>query len=118
MSVSLTLNQVRESVNNKYKVTSTITTSSGVEKEVFIKRTGSLYYDRVATVDDMLNLDTDSSSTNGYFRDYEFDVEYNDVTTADNLADGVKERLGLLVDAYDVVVNAFVGSDDTVFTSI
>jgi len=119
MSVSVTLQQDRETVNNKYKVTNTITTSSGMEKEIFVKLTESLYYDHVATVSDMKSLGTDPDAVGaGYFRDLEFYIEFDDVSVADTHADGIKERLQTLVDDYNAAVNDFEGSEETTFVSV
>lgn len=104
-------------MDNQYRVTNEITTSSGISTKVFVKRESNYEYDRVATLDDMLNLPELPDPNEGYYRDDNFYREFSDVSDANYFSQGVKERLGLLVNEYDKAVTTFIGTDLTTISS-
>jgi hypothetical protein len=110
MTVSVFLIQTRSVVSNQYRVDNSITTSSGISTKVFVKKESNYTYDRVATLDDMLNVPDAPDPHYGYYRDDIFYMDFVDVSTAEYFAQGVKRRLDLLVSDYDEASNHFQGS--------
>lgn len=118
MTVRLILFQTRSVVNEKYRVQNEITSSSGIEKEVFVKRETNYEYDRIASLQDMIDLPTTPDPTLGYYRDYSFYKDFTDVSEADLFSDGIKDRLSTLVNLYNNAVVQFSGSESTTIESI
>ena len=117
MAVSLILLQTRSSETTGYRVNNSITSSSGIAKEVFVKLESTYEYDRVATVEDMMNLPTSPDPQLGYYREDNFYRDFEDVTIARLFAAGIKERVDALVDDYEESVNLFLGSESTQYSS-
>ncbi len=118
MAVSLILLQTRSVVNNLYRVDNSVPTALGIEPQVFVKNEETYEYDRVATLTDMMTLGTTPDPRAGYYRDLAFYRDFEDVSTASSFASGIKDRVALLVEAYDDAVNTFIGSDSNEYESI
>ena len=117
MAINIIVSETRELVNENYDVQMEVTSSSGIDKNVFVKRESTQEYDRVASVDDMGGLTITPDPLAGYYRDYQFVATFKDVTNAKDFAEGVRTRLDVLVRNYDVAQNQFVGSEDHTYTS-
>jgi hypothetical protein len=110
MAVSLYYIQTRSVISNQYRVDNSITTSSGISTKVFVMKESNYTYDRVATMDDMLNVPDVPDPHFGYYRDDAFYMDFDDVSRANYFAQGVKERIESLVSIYDEASNNFQGS--------
>lgn len=115
MAVQLILLQTRSVVDEKYRVSNEIASSTDIEKEVFVKSESYYEYDRVASLQDMLELPTTPDPQLGYYRDYKFYKDFNDVSEADLFSQGIKERVQTLTTLYDQAVVNFTGGDSTTF---
>lgn len=117
MVASVKLLQTRSVAGAKYRVQNEITTSSGIPRELFVKRESTYEYDRIATLNDILTLPTSPDPKLGYFRDYEFIKDFDDVSEADLFSKGIKDRLDRTMTVYDLAINTFTGQDHTLITS-
>jgi hypothetical protein len=118
MTVSITVFEDKSQVGNSYRVLQEVTTSSGIAKKIFVKVESTYEYDRVATLDDMLNLPDAPDPLAGYYRDHTFYRDFEDVSEANYFSNGVKERIGLLANEYDQAVNLFIGTSSEVISSV
>jgi hypothetical protein len=112
--VSIDFIQTRSVVNSNYRVNNSITTSSGIASEVFVKSESTYEFDRVATLQDMLDLPTTPSQNVGYYRDSSVLRDFKNVSSANVFSSHIKERLDLLVEEYETAINSFVGSESTI----
>lgn len=108
---SLTHVQTRSVVdNNKYRVTEQITLSTDIPATVFVLRSGTGIFSRVATVSDMFVLGTVPEGDQ-FYRVSGFQRDFDDVGSAIEFGKHVKLRLKQLVDGYTTSVGNFVGTE-------
>lgn len=122
MAVTLTHTQVRSvQPGPLYRVDDTATASSGIQKEVFVFQTADDAFNRIATVDDMLNLPNNKPQAildgKDYYRGAHVVKDYQSLKTADDAATAIVDRIKRLLVQYDEAVNAYIGTTTETLTS-
>jgi hypothetical protein len=117
MAVNVVCIQTRSVSESLYLVDVSISTSSGIVPQIFVKREQTYEYDHVASVSEMSSLSTTPAITDGYYRDDKFIRSFSDVETANAFSLGLSTRIQSLMSAYDVAVNVFLGSTTQVISS-
>ena len=116
MATSLTLRQTREVVVGGYKVTNSIIASVGIAEEVFAF-TQTDTYDHICSVQEMETLPDVKDPNYTYYRASTGNVTFPLLADASEFATDSKQELTALVNDYDVAVNTFVGTEDTVIST-
>lgn len=120
MATSLTLVQTRSVVagpsGDIYRVVSTISTSSGIDKYAFVYDYATDTYQHVASAGDYTYPTTKTLGTAYYRRDT---VTYDtpDIDTAVDEAQAVKDSLLTLATDWEEAKDTFVGGETTVITA-
>jgi len=121
MSSTITHTQTRSIVSNKYRVLDTATASVNIPLEPFVFTTSDASYNRIASVDDMLNLPnsraTAQSTGKEYYRQASVTIDWDLLAEADDFATTIEVRLKQLVIEYAAVVTDFIGTATTTVSS-
>lgn len=115
MPVTITHTQTRSvGPGPVYVVNDVVTATVGIAPEVFVFTTDDDSFNRIATVDDMLDLPATKASAVAegadYYRLPAVTRQFTSVSVADSVALAISDRLTLLAVEYDAAVNDFVGT--------
>ncbi len=120
MATSLTLVQTRSVVagpsGDIYRVVSTISTSSGIDKYAFVYDYNTETYQHVASAGDY-EYPTTRTLGIAYYRRDTATFDSDDVETSVDEAQAVKNSLQTLADDWEVAKDTFVGGETTVITA-
>jgi hypothetical protein len=122
MAVTITHTQTRSvEAGPTYVVHDVVTDTAGIDPEVFVFVTDDDSFNRIATVDDMLTLPATSeeaiASGADYYRLAEVTRSFASLSSADNAAIAISDRLKLLVVDFDAATNAFIGTTTETLSS-
>ncbi len=121
MSVHIEIHQVRSVDEGPvFKVDTTTTYASGIEKEIFVFQTDTQEFSHVATVYDMEtypnNYDDAVTTSALYYREDQVVVGFAAQTTAMESAVYTAARVDSLATQYNTLKTVFEGAFDYVFT--
>jgi hypothetical protein len=120
--VSLRLVQVRSVVSDLFRVANTVDQATGIDAEVFVFRTETGFYDRIASVSDVMNVvDVTRAAAlaagNPYYRQAVATKDCTALPEANDFATTVQSRLKTLVVEYNAATTAFVGTTTETYHS-
>jgi hypothetical protein len=99
-----------------FRVTTSVTYSSGIDSTVFVHNADTDVYSHVATVWDMAHVPDDKVlaqlNLGGYYRSSTAVQDFDDQEDAIAGATYTESRVGLLVHSYNLMSTVFAGEDD------
>lgn len=111
---TLTLHQTRTNEpNGTYKVVNEITVANGIPPEIFVLKSTTAEFSHVANVGEIENLPASDTPPTPMYRSSICEKIYPDVASAISFAQGLKNRVEILIQEYTAEAAAFAGSEDT-----